>query len=120
MAVRYRMKTLQAEEKKLNREIGKIDKQLKILELKKNKLKKYISSNAKKQQRAIQAEVIVSEHSIIRYLERVEQMDMKKVADKILNKATIRKIKQAKGYGEFNRDNFRILVRDYLIVTVIN
>lgn len=63
-------------------------------------------------------ELVVSEHAILRYLERVMKIDMTEIKRKILNNDTIKHI-DALGAGKFpHEDGFRLVVKDRVVVTI--
>ena len=105
--------------------MGGLDKQLRGIEAKKIAFAKKISNNKKSQKKAIQADVIVSEHAILRYFERIHKVDMKNMEKLILPTKIKAEIKKAKGYGKFylkdDIDNkIYIVVADYIVVTVVD
>lgn len=62
-------------------------------------------------------DIIVSEHAILRYLERVEGLDLKEIQKKILTK----KVKfghKALGNGKFPEKNFQVVIKNNVVVTV--
>ena len=62
--------------------------------------------------------IIVSEHAILRYLERVYGLDLEKIKLEIIpEKTTI----QAKivGNGRYKVDDYTLLIKDNVVITVI-
>lgn len=82
--------------KDLNREIEKVQKEI-------DKLGK--------------TNIIVSEHAILRYLERIEGLDLKKIQGKILTKE-VRAGHKALGNGKFPEGNFQVVIKNNVVVTV--
>lgn len=65
-------------------------------------------------------EVTISEHAILRYLERVVGVDIEQLADKILppsEKALVEEFRT--GRFPVNQGDFKIVVQDGVVVTVI-
>jgi DNA gyrase/topoisomerase IV subunit A len=98
---------LTQEKKALQNEIALKEKQLKKYKDELESLKK--NSN----------EVIVSEHAIIRYLQRIYKLDLEKLEDEILTDDIKEKIKMF-GSGSYNSDDFGIKVVDNIVVTVFD
>lgn len=64
-------------------------------------------------------EVIVSEHAILRYLERVEGVDIEKIKERILNEE-FKKAYNVLGDGKYPIENkFFVRVKGNVIVTVL-
>lgn len=65
------------------------------------------------------SDVKVTDHAIIRYLERVENMDIDKIAKLMLSQPLIRAVHEAKnGRFPLPGTDHEILVRDRVVVTV--
>lgn len=84
---------------------------------KKHQIKKYTKEidNIKVKSK----EIIVSEHAIIRYLERVYGLDLLKIENEILPEREKEKIKLF-GNGQYSVENFTVKVVDNVVVTVID
>jgi len=63
--------------------------------------------------------LIVSEHAIIRYLQRVYKLDLEKVENEILTTEVKEKI-EIYGNGSYSLDGFGIKVVDNVVVTVFD
>ena len=63
------------------------------------------------------AEPIVSEHALIRWLQRVEGVNLDKIRNEILDEKTIQSIKFAKN-GSITKNGVKIIFRNSTIVTV--
>ncbi len=94
-----------------------IDNKLKELDLKKgiiadikNKIKNYEAS-AKLNPK-------VSEHALLRYLERVKGIDIKTCEQEILNKKVLEMIETLGGNGSFPNENFKLVMKDNVVVTI--
>lgn len=61
----------------------------------------------------------VSEHAILRYLERVEGLDLKEIEEKILPESEKPKIRTlGNGHYPINKGEFKIIVKDGVVVTL--
>jgi len=84
------------------KELEQIKRQIKNIEQEINKLKN--------------DDLIISEHAILRYIERVLGIDIEEIKHKIVpNKDTIKNL----GNGVFPINNFKIKVKDNVVLTVI-
>jgi len=63
--------------------------------------------------------IIVSEHAILRYFERVLGFNIEDVKKQILPDDVHHKIKLLGGSGSYPVDNYRIKVKDGVIVTIL-
>ena len=72
-------------------------------------------------EQAKETKLIVSEHAVLRYLERVQGIDMKAIRDEILDPIMIAKVKTL-GDGKYPcRDGaFKVLVKDGVITSVVS
>lgn len=59
----------------------------------------------------------ISDHALVRYLERIEGIDMDEVRAKILDEATIKKIQFAKSCDIIS-NGYTLIVRDSVVVTL--
>jgi|688.fasta_scaffold480146_3 chromosome segregation ATPase len=64
-------------------------------------------------------EPILSEHAIIRYLERVKGLDIAEISNEIMDEKTKNAIKFMKN-GKINRDEYALVVRDSVVVSIIS
>lgn len=61
---------------------------------------------------------VVSEHAILRYLERIKGMDISAIKEEILDEKTIANIKFIKCNGKIKRNDFNLVVKDNIIVSI--
>lgn len=61
---------------------------------------------------------IITDHAVVRYLERVKGMNIAEVEKEILSEATIELVKKFEGVGTFPCDGFRIVVKNNVVVTI--
>ena len=110
------IKTLLRREKELVSEIedikGKKKEIDKNLEIKRKKLEggKAKIANA-------QESVIVSEHAVIRYIERVLGIDIKEIEKKIVDEETEKIIREMRP-SRINKGEFSILIKDNTVTTI--
>ncbi|HCB1595204.1 TPA: hypothetical protein MYP09_001418 [Citrobacter farmeri] len=118
--------TTSSEYKQLNTLIAKIDaeiitnkeeiklkqKELSVKESKKKELQERLD-----ELRSSSTEPIVSEHAILRYLERVEGLNIEEVKAKILTDKVKAQINFAKSC-EINNSQYKIVVKNNVIVTI--
>jgi hypothetical protein len=62
--------------------------------------------------------IIVSEHAIVRYLERVYGLDLEKIKHEIIPEKTITQAKMV-GNGRYKVDDYTLLIKDNVVITVI-
>jgi septal ring factor EnvC (AmiA/AmiB activator) len=97
-----------------------IDKsQISFLSKKINNSKKTIS-DLKKNIAEIQSnnDLVVIDHAIVRYLERVEGLDIESIKEKIKNEKIVRIYETLGGNGKYPCDDFVAVVRNNTIVTI--
>jgi hypothetical protein len=63
-------------------------------------------------------EPIISEHAILRYLERVDGIDLETVKQKIMDEKTKSLVKFMGGNGKITREGFKIIVKNNTIITI--
>lgn len=103
--------SLELELKALNSEIGFL--------VNKRSGVKFNLDKVIKELEAFDKEVIVTDHAVLRYLERVENVDVDLIKKKLLPPSLENQIKVL-GSGEFAVDGFKVRVRRGVVVTVIN
>ncbi|MDO4813540.1 MAG: hypothetical protein Q3988_00440 [Gemella sp.] len=121
-------KNSREELKKLQSMLASVESELNTLTIKEKQIKTEIST--KKQsvnmiKQKIQAlsknsdEITVSEHAIVRYLERVMEIDMEDFVDKILPEEDKKVIKKL-GNGQYsvNQGSHIVVVRNGVVMTI--
>ncbi len=63
--------------------------------------------------------VKISEHAIIRYMERVKGLNISDIEKQILTDEVLSLIDKLGGSGKYPVNNFQIVVKDYTITTVV-
>lgn len=60
----------------------------------------------------------ISEHALLRYIERVLDMDMEALEESIVSDTTKELIDKLGGTGTYPSHNFSIVMKDYTVVTI--
>lgn len=64
-------------------------------------------------------ELIVSEHAILRYLERVKELDLEEVTNSILNEKAMELYeKLGNSSGKYPVDGFNLVIKDNVVITI--
>lgn len=90
----------QATAAKLKKEMGQIKQQIDNLKVK--------STN----------NIVISEHSLLRYIERVIGIDLDEISRKILNENDM-KIVKTLGNCTYPKDGFKVKIQNGIVVTII-
>lgn len=117
-----------AELKSLTNQIAKIEADIEIMTSEISNKQKELSkiknklSNLKKRHdelidNSLTHEPIVSEHAILRYLERVNGVNIRVIIDEIMDDTTKSTIKFMKN-GKIKRDNYTIVVKNNVVVSI--
>ena len=67
----------------------------------------------------INVPVRVSDHALVRYLERVEKIDMSVIEKEILTNEVLRLIDTLGGSGRYPNKNFKVVMNNYTVTTII-
>lgn len=62
----------------------------------------------------------VSEHAILRYLERVKGVSISDVEKEILTEEVIKMVEQLGGTGGYPNNGFKVLMKDFTVTTITN
>ena len=116
-----KIKNLQVLITKLNSDISYLKSQqdeiLSQITLKQSQINKYQKEIDLLQKNS--DDIIISEHALLRYLQRVYKLDITKIEHEIIDQKTKQKIKQC-GNGKYKVENdFYIKVQDNVVVTVL-
>lgn len=115
------LKQLKSRSTKLTVECGELDKQVKKLQRKFNSTSNELSQLDKKIKNLESSscgDLIVTEHAVIRYIERVMGIDLVQVTSQILTK-DVEQMAKSLGSGKFPTGNgFRAIVKGNSIVSV--
>jgi predicted nuclease with TOPRIM domain len=114
----HNLKQLSSEKEKVDLKIIDINKNIRELSKDKQKLRDK-SVSLKNRIDSISKDLVVSEHAIIRYIERVQGLDLKEIRNEILTDK-IKKQYSTVGNGTFPNDNFNVIIKNGTVVTVEN
>ena len=113
-----KIKSIQVQITKIEEEIKNYNLQLQNINLdittKKEQIKKYQSELNKLK---ISDEIIISEHAIVRYIERVMKIDMEKLHSEIISKDFQNTLKNL-GNGTYPYKNHLLKIVDNVVITV--
>jgi len=115
-----KIKNLQVLITKKELEQEQLNREFKELQSKKDKLKHQLQkyNDEIKKLTSPQGRFIVSEHALLRYLQRVYELDLSKIEKEILTPETQEKIAEL-GNGTYPGEGFSIKVVDGVVVTII-
>lgn len=114
------LKKLQSLLNKFNSEAETIKIQISAMQKEYNQKTKEVN-NLKKEIAKYQAkgEPIVSEHALLRYLERVEKLDLEEYKNLILDEEILRQIEILGTSGTFlNSKGFKVVMKNNVVITV--
>jgi chromosome segregation ATPase len=115
------------------RKIKQLQSQISILTADVEVLKIDISNKQKEQHQKLQtianlkkaieamndSEVKVSEHAILRYLERVEGLDVSRVEKEILTDEVLKMVETLGGNGKYPLKGFQLVMKDFTVTTIV-
>ena len=64
-------------------------------------------------------DIVVSEHAILRYLERVDALDIEKIKTLILSEEVMGLVEELGGNGSYPADGFKVVMKDNVVTTII-
>jgi|TARA_Y100000310_G_scaffold342760_1_gene447304 hypothetical protein len=62
----------------------------------------------------------VSEHAMLRYLERVKRIDISEVEKEILTDSVIDMVDKLGGNGTYPNNTFKVVMKNHTVITIIN
>lgn len=97
----------QSEINQYNKELNQLQKQFTEIE---NKIEKYTNKNP-----------IISEHAIVRYMERVKKIDIEEIKKEILSEKVTKMISDLGNNGTYpNENGFQLVIKNNVVVTIKN
>lgn len=108
-----KLEALKRREQRLRQHRDTAEREIVELEAEQKKLEKRLA--------AVQGpvgKVRVTDHAVLKYLERVEGVDVERARRSLVDEETATRIKQLRS-GTFPRDGYRLKVRDGTVVTVL-
>jgi len=67
----------------------------------------------------LKTDLHLTEHAVVRYFERIRQVNLDEVRNEILTPALIDQVTKLGGTGKFPYKNFMLVIENYKIVTII-
>ena len=64
-------------------------------------------------------ELKVSEHAIVRYLERVKGVDITEIEREILNDNVVSYVSKLGGNGKFPNGDYQVVMKDFTVTTIV-
>lgn len=113
----HKLKELRSSQRGIEHSIAAVLLEEKEVAIKKKDLHKDLSDVKGKIEKLSQKELIISEHAFLRYLERVEGINLEEIQAKILTKELMMKYKTL-GNGTFPIGDFKIVIRNNTVVTI--
>ena len=111
--------------KEIRREIGKLVKEEELLKLEvtvtHSRLKKLKQKlhDLKSEAKRIAADIDVSDHAVLRYLERVKGLDIEGIKDEILTPELIALVKACGGSANYTIDGVKVVMKEFIVKTII-
>lgn len=97
---------------------GEIKRKKHLLNQKKNELN-HLNQQLKKL-KAANRELIVSQHAIVRYFERVKGFDIAAIEKEILSSSVVKMIETLGGNGTYpNENGFSVIMQNFTVTTII-
>jgi hypothetical protein len=113
-SLQTQLKKLESEKQELRKVVSETTKLISQKDAKINEIKKLIQKQSEK-------ETIISEHAILRYLERVEGIDLETIKQKILTSDIKNHMKVLGNNGKYKIDStFYVVIKDNVVVTIEN
>ena len=114
-----KLKNLQVIQTKTQDEIAHLKKEQKLINQEIHLKLQQLQSLDKEISKLMQSNTLtVSEHAIIRYLQRVYKLDLKKIEQEILTDDIKKQVKLF-GSGTFKSEDFSVKVKDNVVVTIL-
>jgi hypothetical protein len=113
--------------KGLQSQLTKLNEERELLKLKLNEISKQLTVKNQSISRIISeinkhkgdGKVNVSEHAILRYLERVEGISVEEIESKILTPEIIKMIEVVGGTGKYPLNGNTIVMKDFTVTTIL-
>ena len=118
MKYQTKLKGLQSQASKLEAEIDNIKLELFARQKELNLKNQTLQSIKKEIERFTSGEIVVSEHAILRYFERVLNFNIEEIKSKILT-PEVQSLYDSLGGGEFPVENkFTVVLKDNTVITI--
>lgn len=114
----HMLKQLQSQKTKLEEELKVINAEVNRVRRQQKGLLSNLNTINQKIKNMMSTEVILTEHAILRYLERVKGVNMEDVKDTILDDDTKSKI-EVLGSGKFPKEGYTLVVKNNTIISIV-
>ena len=118
MTVIYNLAELIKQVQIAKTKMAEINNTIRDLENEKSHLSKKINTLELSMKNARNGEVVISEHALLRYIERELGLNIKMQQSKMLTPELVSKIKAKNGNGKIPHSNNIYILKDYVIVSV--
>ena len=113
------IKQLESEQKGLQGQLTAIESEEKDLKRRKDDIQKAIDIISRKIRSRHDSGLVISEHAILRYLERVKEIDLEEIKALVAPEGTEKIIKAFGGKGTFPIGTHQIVVENNTIKTIL-
>ena len=120
------LKSLQVQRTKAREEMDVLNKEKASLDERLGTLKKQISALSQRidAMTAVPAKIVISEHALLRYYERVEGLDVQGVVERLISPKTEEQIKKIGGTGKFpigeiNGTKVTLVLSKYVVTSLL-
>jgi len=111
------LKHLQVRKSQLEGELSQLGKTARDLQKQINDKTEALKIITREIQEISNSKPIVSEHALLRYCERILNIDLKKIETELLSEKNLKLIEQFRS-GKFPCEGYRIVVKNKVILTV--
>ena len=118
MKNQHELKSLQVRKTKLEVEIKNLEKDKNIIIGEINNKKNSLNSIRQNIKKLAIKEPIISEHAMLRYIERVMNINLEDIGNRILTEENRKMIKFA-GSCKIKSDGIELIVKDFCIISVV-
>lgn len=118
MSNRIKLEVLVKDIQKAKSEIADINKQIFELNNEKRQLSKYVVSLEKKMKNAQIGDVVVSDHALLRYIQREMGLNIEHFKKKMLTESLIEEVKKNNGKGIIEHEKVVYVLSNYVVMSV--
>lgn len=106
--------------RKLEDEYKKVDEEItKLMGSRKRISDKIALFRQKKQALKETKELRISEHAVLRYIERIMKIDLAEIESELLTDDLRLRVRTLGGSCEIKKQDYTIVIKDYIIITII-
>lgn len=114
----HELKRLQSDKERVESEVKQIKQIISESNKKVNDLNGKKKGIEKKIEALAQKDIIVTEHALLRYIERIYGLNLEELKNEILTDESKAMIKFANGNGKFTLNGVKLIVKNSTVVTV--